>query len=72
MEVVEEIEMDRDEPCHDHAGTSRTGESHKSHDHDCTDDDRDHSLPDADNCQGLLPSPGVRLPLPGKENALPV
>jgi len=49
IEYVEEIETGGDGLLHDHTGTSRTGEDHGSGDHDCTDNDTGHILPDADN-----------------------
>jgi len=65
MEYIEEIdsgggflqaqdyEMGGDGLLHDHAATSRTGECHGTGDHDCTDNDTDHNLPDANNHQSL-------------------
>jgi hypothetical protein len=52
-EYVEEIKTGGDGLLHDNAGTSRTGEGHGSGDHDCTDDDTDHNLADADNLRSL-------------------
>jgi hypothetical protein len=54
---------------HDHAGTSRTGERHGSGDHDCTDDDTDHNLPDADNRRSLPSRTDVRSHIPDEEDA---
>ena len=48
-EYVKEIETGGDGLLHDHTRTSQRGEGHRSGDHDCTDDDTDHILPDADN-----------------------
>jgi len=58
-EYVEEIETGGDGLLHDNAGTSQTGEGHGSGEHNCTDDDPDHNLPDADNRRTLPVSPGV-------------
>jgi len=55
-----------------HAGTSQTGEGHGCGDHDSTDDDTEHILPDADNPQSLPASTGVRTRPPDKEDAPPV
>jgi len=71
-EYVGEIETGGDGLLHDHAGTSRTGEGHGSGDHDGTDDDIDHNLPDADNRRSLPASPGVRSRPPHEEDAPPV
>jgi len=57
---VKEIENEGDGLLYDHTGTSRTGESHGSGDHECSDDDTDHNLPDADNRRTLPLSTGVR------------
>jgi len=57
---------------HDHAGTSRTGEGHGSSDHDFSDDDSDHILPDADNCRSPRASTGVTSHPPAEPDALPV
>jgi hypothetical protein len=54
---------------HNHAGNSRRGEGHRSGDHDCTDDDTDHNLPDADNRRSPPASTGVRSRPPGEEDA---
>jgi len=54
---------------HDHAGNSRTGEGHRSGDHDCADNDTVHNLPDADNRRTLPASLGVRSSHPDKEDA---
>jgi len=59
-EYVEEIEMIGDAHLHEHAGTSRTSEGHGSRDLDCTHDDTDHNLPDADNRRRLPASTGVK------------
>jgi len=56
---TQESVMGGDGLIHDHAGNSRTGEGHGSRDHDCTDNDTDHNLPDADNCRSLHASPGM-------------
>jgi len=48
-EYIEEIEAVGDGLLHDHAGTSRPGEGHRSGDHYGTDDDTTHILPDSDN-----------------------
>jgi hypothetical protein len=45
-EYVEQIEADGDGLRHDHTGTSLTGESHRSGDCDCTDNDTEYNLPD--------------------------
>ena len=58
-EYVDEIEMGGDGLHHDHAGMSGTGEPHGSCDHDCTDHDTDHNLPDADNRRSIPASTGV-------------
>jgi hypothetical protein len=71
-EYVEEIETGGDGLLHDHAGTGRTGEGHGSGDHDCTDDDTDYNLPDADNRRSLPASTGVRSHPPDEEDAPPV
>jgi len=68
-EYVEEIETGGDGLLHDDAGTTRTGEGHGSGDHDCTDDDADHNLPDADNRRSLSASTGVRSRPPDEEDA---
>jgi len=70
MEYVEEIETGRDGLLYDHAGTSQTGEGDGSGDHDCTDNDTDHNLPD--NHRSLPASPGVRSHPPDKVDAPPV
>jgi len=57
---------------HDHAGNSPTGEGHGSGDHECTDDDADHNLPDTDNRQSLPASTGVKSRPPYEEDAPPV
>jgi len=69
MEYVEEIETGGDWLLPDHAGTSWTGEGHGSGDHEYTDDDTGHILPDADNSQSLPASTGVRSHPPDKEDA---
>jgi hypothetical protein len=69
---AQDYEMGGDGLLHDHAGTSRTGEGHGSGDHDCTDDDIDHNLPDADNHRSLPARTGVRSRLPDKVVAPPV
>jgi len=66
---AQDYETGGDGLLHDHAGTSRTGEGH-GHDHrDCTDDDTDHYLPDADNRRSLPARPGVRSRPPDEEDA---
>jgi hypothetical protein len=45
---------------HDQTGNSPTGECHGSGDHDCTDDDPDHNLPNADNRRSLPACTGVK------------
>jgi len=72
MEYVEEFETGGDGLLHDHAGTSRTGEGHKSGNHDCTENDTDPILPDADNGQRAPASTGVRSCPPDEEDAQPV
>ena len=57
---------------HHHAGNNRTGEGHGKGDHDCTDDDTDHNLPDADNRRSLPASTGVGSRPPDEEDAPPV
>jgi hypothetical protein len=64
--------MGGDELLHDHAETSRTGEGHRSGDHDCTDNDTNYNLPNADNRRSLPANTGVRSRLPAKEDAPPV
>jgi len=59
-DYVKEIETGGDGLLTDHAGTSRTGEGHRCGDHDCTDNDTDHILPDADNRRSLPAYSGVR------------
>ena len=59
-EYVEETETGGDGLLNDHAGTSRTGEGPGSGDYDCTDDDTDHILPNADNRRSPSASTGVR------------
>jgi len=54
---------------HDHAGTSQTGEGHGNGDHDCTDDDTDHNLPDADNRRSLPARTGGTSRPPDEEDA---
>jgi len=71
-EYVEKIETGGDGLVHDHAGTRRTGESHGSCDHDCTDDDTDHNLPEADNSRSLPGSTAVKSRPPDEEVAPPV
>jgi len=66
---VKEIETGRDGVLNDHAGTSRTGEGHGSGDHDCTDEDTHHILPNADNRQSPTVSTGVRSRPPDEEDA---
>ena len=61
-----------DELLHDDAGNSRTGEGHGSGDHDWTDNDTDHILPDTDNCRSLPASTGVRSHPPDEKDAIPV
>jgi len=68
-EYVEEIATGGDGLLHDHAGTSRTGEGHGSGDHDCTDDVKDHILPDADNGRSPPACTGVRSRPPDEEDA---
>jgi len=46
---VQDYETGGDGLLHDHARTSRTGECHRSGNHDGTDDDTDHNLPNACN-----------------------
>jgi len=72
MEYVEEIETGGDGHLNDHPGTSRTGEGHRSGDHDCTDDDTDHILPDADNRRSPPASTDVTSRPPDEEDAPPV
>ena len=69
---TQDNEMGGDGLLHDHAGNSRTGDGHGSGDHDCTNDDIYHNLPDADNRQSLPASTGVRSRSPDKEDAPPV
>jgi len=69
---IQEIETGRDGLLHDHAGTSQTGEANRSGDHDCTDNDTDHILPDADNRQSPPASTGVRSRPLDEEDAPPV
>jgi len=69
---AQDYETGGDGLLHDHAGTSRTGEGHGNGDHDCTDDDADHNLPDTDNRQSLPARTGVRSRPPDKEVAPPV
>jgi len=69
---AQDYEMGGDGLLHDHAGTSRTGEGHGNGDHDCTDDDTDHNLPDADNRQSLPARTGVWSRTPEVEDAPPV
>jgi hypothetical protein len=81
MEYIEEIDsgdgflqaqddkMGTDGLLYDHAGTSRTGEGHGSGDHDCTNDDTDHNLPDADNWRSLPGRVGERSRLPDQPDA---
>jgi hypothetical protein len=64
--------MNRDGLLHDHAGTSRTGKGHGSGDHDCTDNDTDHNLPDAVNRRSLSASIGVRSCFLDEEDSPPV
>jgi len=71
-EYVEEIETGEDGLLHDHAGTSRTGEGHGSGNHDCTDNDTDHILPDADHRRSPPATTGVRSRPPDEEDAPPV
>ena len=57
---------------HDHAGNSRTGEGHGSGDHDCTDNDTDRNLADADNRRSLPEGTFVSSRPPDEEDAPPV
>jgi hypothetical protein len=50
-----------------HVGTSQTGDSHRLSDHDCTDNDSDHNLPD--NRRSLPASTGLRSCAPYQEDA---
>jgi len=72
MKYVEATETGGDGFLHNNTGTSRTGEGHGSGDHDCTDNDTDHNLPNADNRQSLPASTGVRSRTPDEEDAPPV
>jgi len=69
---AQDYEMGGDGLLHDHAGTSQTGEGHGSGDHDCTDDDTDHNLPDADNRRSLPARSGAISRPPDEEDAPPV
>jgi len=57
---------------HDHAGTSRTGERRGSGDHDCTDDDTVHILPDTDNLRIPPASTDMRSRPPDEKDEPPV
>jgi len=72
MEYVEEIETGGDGLLHDHAGTSRKGEGHGSGNHECTDDNKDHILPDVDDCRSPHASTDVWSRPPDEEDAPPV
>ena len=69
---AQDYEMGGDELLHEHAGTSRTGEGHGNGDHDWTDDDTDHNLPNADNRRSLPAKTGVRSRPLDEEDAPPV
>jgi len=71
-EYFEEIETGGDGLLHYHAGTSRTGAGHWSGDYDCTDNDTDHNMSNADNHRSLPASTGVRSGPPDEEDASPV
>jgi len=68
-EYVEGTEKGGDGNLHDHSWTSGTGEGHGSGDHNCTDDDTDHILPDADNRRALPASVSVRTRPPDDDDA---
>jgi hypothetical protein len=57
---------------HDNAATSQTGEGHRSGNHDWTDNNTDHNLPDTDSCQSVPASRGVRSRPPAGEDIPPV
>jgi len=69
---AQDIETGGDGLLHDHTGTSRTDEGHGCGDHDCTDHDTDHNLPEAANCWSPPTSTGVRSCPPDVEDAPPV
>jgi len=69
-EYVEEIGTGRDGLLDDHAANSWTCEGDGIGDHDCTDDDTNHNLPD--NRRNIPACRGVRSHPPDKEDAPPV
>jgi hypothetical protein len=50
---VQYDEIGRDESLNDHVGTSQIREGHGCVNHDCTDDDTDYNLSDANNHQSV-------------------